>query len=66
MFLVDEALDRLAAQNPREAELVKLRYFVGMTLEEAAQALNISARAADSDWSHAKARLFRELKSRRL
>lgn len=65
MFLVDEALDRLAAQNPREAQLVKLRYFVGMTLEEAAQALNISARTADSDWSHAKAWLFRELKSQR-
>ena len=65
MFLIDEALDKLAAQNPREAELVKLRYFVGMTLDEAAQALNISPRTADSDWSHAKAWLFRELKSKR-
>jgi RNA polymerase sigma factor (TIGR02999 family) len=59
---VHEALDKLALQNKAEAELVKLRYFVGMTLEEAAQALNISARTADNYWAHAKAWLYTEIK----
>jgi DNA-directed RNA polymerase specialized sigma24 family protein len=48
-----------------EAELVKLRYFVGMTLEEAADALGISARTADNYWSHARAWLFHELKAQK-
>ena len=51
---VHEALDKLAIQNKAEADLVKLRYFVGMTLEEAAAALGISARTADNYWAHAK------------
>ncbi len=42
LLAVNDALDKLAAQNKLEAELVKLRYFVGMTLEEAADALGIS------------------------
>jgi RNA polymerase sigma factor (TIGR02999 family) len=62
LLAVDEALDKLAAHNKREAELVKLRYFVGMTLEEAAEALGISARTADNYWAHARAWLFHELK----
>ena len=62
---VDDALDKLALQNSAEAELVKLRYFVGMTLEEAAQAMNISARTADNYWAHAKAWLFTEIKRSR-
>jgi DNA-directed RNA polymerase specialized sigma24 family protein len=41
------------AQNKSERELVKLRYFVGMTLEEAADALGISTRTADNYWAHA-------------
>lgn len=60
---VNEALDKLAAQNKLEAELVNLRYFVGMTLEEAAEVLGVSARTADNYWAHARAWLFRELKS---
>ena len=63
LLAVDEALDRLAAQHKLEAELVKLRYFVGMTLEEAADVLGISARTADNYWAHARAWLFRELKA---
>ncbi len=59
---VNEALDKLAAQSKLEAELVKLRYFVGMTLEEAAEVLGISARTTDNYWAHARAWLFRELK----
>ena len=65
ILAVNEALDKLALQNQAEAELVKLRYFVGMTLEEAAKALNISARTADNYWAHARAWLFREIKAQR-
>ena len=64
LLAVNEALDKLAAQNKLEAELVKLRYFVGMTLEEAAEVLGISARSADNYWAHARAWLFREVKVR--
>ena len=64
LLAVNDALDKLAAQNKLEAELVKLRYFVGLTLEEAAEVLGISARTADNYWAHARAWLFRELKAR--
>jgi RNA polymerase sigma factor (TIGR02999 family) len=63
LLAVNDALDKLSAQNKSEAELVKLRYFVGMTLEEAADALAISARTADNYWAHARAWLFHELKA---
>jgi RNA polymerase sigma factor (TIGR02999 family) len=63
LLAVNDALDKLAALSKSEAELVKLRYFVGMTLEEAADALGISARTADNYWAHARAWLFHELKS---
>jgi hypothetical protein len=46
LLAVDEALDRLGAQHPPQAELVKLRYFVGMTVQEAADVLAISADTA--------------------
>jgi RNA polymerase sigma factor (TIGR02999 family) len=62
MLAVNEALDRLAAQNKVEAELVKLRYFVGLTLDESAGVLGISSRTADNYWAHARAWLFREIK----
>jgi RNA polymerase sigma factor (TIGR02999 family) len=65
LLAVNEALDKLAAQNKVEADLVKLRYFVGMTLDEAAEVLGISARTADNYWAHARAWLFRELKGQR-
>jgi DNA-directed RNA polymerase specialized sigma24 family protein len=45
--------------------LVKLRYFVGMTLDEAAEVLGVSARTADNYWAHARAWLFNEIKSQR-
>jgi len=64
LLAVNEALDKLAAQNKSEAELVKLRYFVGMTSEEAADALGISPRTADNYWAHARAWLFHELNAR--
>jgi len=63
LLAVNDALDKLAARNKFEAELVKLRYFVGMTLEESAKVLGISARTADNYWAHARAWLFDELKA---
>jgi RNA polymerase sigma factor (TIGR02999 family) len=63
LLAVSEALDKLAAQNKVEAELVKLRYFVGMTIDEAAEVLGISARSADNYWAHARAWLFRAIKA---
>jgi RNA polymerase sigma factor (TIGR02999 family) len=63
LLAVNEALDKLAAQNKAQAELVKLRYFVGMTLEESAEVLGMSARTADNYWAHARAWLFQELKT---
>ena len=65
LLAVNDALDKLAALSQSEAELVKLRYFVGMTLEEAAEVLGISARTADYYWAQARAWLFHELKSQK-
>jgi RNA polymerase sigma factor (TIGR02999 family) len=65
LLAINDALDKLATQNKVEAELVKLRYFVGMTLDEAAEILGISARTADNYWAHARAWLFREIKAQR-
>jgi RNA polymerase sigma factor (TIGR02999 family) len=58
---VDAALDALAEQDPQTAELVKLRYFVGLTLGDAAAALGIPRRTADRIWAYAKAWLQAEL-----
>jgi RNA polymerase sigma factor (TIGR02999 family) len=51
---LDEALEQLAAKDPRKERLVKLRYFAGLTIEQAAQALGISTSTADNDWAYAK------------
>jgi RNA polymerase sigma factor (TIGR02999 family) len=61
LLAVNEALEQLAAAHPLEAELVKLRYFVGLTHDEAAEALGISARTAKYYWAHARAWLFHEI-----
>ncbi len=61
LLLVHEAIDALAAHDPRKADLVKQRYFVGFTLEEAADALNISHRTAKRDWAYARAWLYQEV-----
>lgn len=61
VLALDEALQRLAAEDPPKAELVKLRYFAGLTLEEAAAILKVSPATADRYWAYAKAWLFREL-----
>lgn len=54
LIALDEALDRLAVAHPRKAELVQLRYFAGLTTEQAADALGISTSTADNDWAYAK------------
>jgi RNA polymerase sigma factor (TIGR02999 family) len=64
ILAISDALDRLAVHHPAEAELVKLRYFVGMTNNEAAEALGISPRTAKYYWTHARAWLFREIQPR--
>jgi RNA polymerase sigma factor (TIGR02999 family) len=61
ILAVDEALTRLAGADPLAADLVKLRYFVGMSLPEAAEALGISPRTADRVWAYARSRLQQEL-----
>ena len=61
LLAVNEALDKLAVEHPSAAEVVKLRYFVGMTIEEVAEALRISPRTAQYYWSHARAWLFNEI-----
>jgi RNA polymerase sigma factor (TIGR02999 family) len=55
VLAVDEALGRLAAADPQAAELVKLRYFAGMSIPDAAAALSISPRTADRLWAYARA-----------
>jgi RNA polymerase sigma factor (TIGR02999 family) len=55
---LDEVLDRLAAEEPEAAAVVKLRYFVGLTAEQAADALGISLRTANRHWAYARAWLF--------
>jgi DNA-directed RNA polymerase specialized sigma24 family protein len=61
MLAVNDALDRLAARDARKAELVKLRYFSGLSIDEAADILGISAPTAKRDWVYARAWLFREM-----
>ncbi len=61
ILAISGILDRFAVIEPRKAEVVKLRYFVGMTLEETAEALGISTPTAKRDWTFARAWLFREL-----
>jgi RNA polymerase sigma factor (TIGR02999 family) len=64
LLAVDEALDRLAAADPAVAELVKLRYFAGMTIQEAAKVLGVSSRTANDYWTYAKAWLLRAIEGR--
>ncbi|MEO8350857.1 MAG: sigma-70 family RNA polymerase sigma factor [Chthoniobacteraceae bacterium] len=63
LIAVHEALDRLAAHDARKAELVKLRYFAGLSTSEAAEVLGISVPTADRDWAYARAWLHAELRA---
>jgi RNA polymerase sigma factor (TIGR02999 family) len=62
LLAVHEALDELEKQDPQAATLVKLRYFVGMNLRDAAEQLGISPRSADRLWAYARVWLHREIK----
>ncbi len=61
LLALDEALNRLAALNPRQAQVVELRYFGGLSEEEAAEALKVSLRTVQRDWNLARLWLYREL-----
>src|SRR5262245_31746329 len=65
ILAVDEALAKLAGENPPVARLVNLRYFAGMTLEEAAAVLQVSVRPAYRYWDYARAWLHREISTSR-
>jgi RNA polymerase sigma factor (TIGR02999 family) len=63
LLAVDDALEQLAAGDRTAAELVKLRFFAGMTLDEAAKALGMARRTADRVWAYARAWLFDRLRN---
>jgi RNA polymerase sigma factor (TIGR02999 family) len=63
ILAVNEALEKFAAADKQKAELVKLRYFVGLTLPEAAEVLGISERTAKRYWAYARAWLFEEIRA---
>jgi RNA polymerase sigma factor (TIGR02999 family) len=64
LLAIHEALDELAAHDARKAELVKLRYFAGLSIEEAAEALGIAEATAKRDWAYARAWLYRVVRNR--
>ena len=61
LLALDEALERFAKVDPAKAELVKLRYFAGLTLEEAGRLLGLSPATADRHWAFARAWLYKEI-----
>lgn len=61
LLALDDALQKLEAHDAQKAQLVKLRYFAGLTLEDAAETLGISAATAKRYWSYSRAWLFREI-----
>jgi RNA polymerase sigma factor (TIGR02999 family) len=61
LLALNEALDKLAAESPPRADLVKLRYFAGLTIEEAATAMNISPATAKRYWTYSRAFLYHAL-----
>ncbi|HEX9784319.1 MAG TPA: ECF-type sigma factor [Opitutaceae bacterium] len=65
LLAVDEALARFAASDPQKAEFVKLRYFAGLTIDEAAQMLGISRTTAKRWWNYSRACLHAELEPER-
>lgn len=63
ILALNEALEKLAIEDPESAELVKLRFFAGMSNQEAAQTLGVSERSAKRYWTFARAWLFQEIRS---
>jgi len=64
LLAVDEALRELADESPDKAELVKLRFFAGLTLEEAAESLGISRTTAYRQWAYARAWVYERVRER--
>jgi len=64
LLALHEALTKLEQQDPRRAELVKLRFFAGLTIAEAARVLGVSASTADNDWAYARSWLRLEIEGR--
>ena len=65
LVALDEALDRLAAEDPASAELVKLRFFGGLTMPEIARVMKTSLRTAERQWTYARTWLYAELADRK-
>ena len=63
-MIKSELVQRLAARNPVQAQVVKLRFFVGMTAAESAEVLGLSERTVKQYWSHAKTWLYHEIQSK--
>ena len=61
IMALDEAISRLETEQPRAAEVVKLRFFAGLTLEETAKTMGLSERTVKREWQYARAWLFRAL-----
>jgi RNA polymerase sigma factor (TIGR02999 family) len=64
LVAVDDALDRLAAEDARKARVVELRFFGGLSMEETAQTLGVSLRTVHNDWAFARAWLYQALKEK--
>jgi RNA polymerase sigma factor (TIGR02999 family) len=62
LLLVNESLEKLAKEDPRAAEIAKLRFFGGLTLEEAAQVMAVTERTANRYWAFARVWLFDEMR----
>ena len=65
LLAVHDVLDKLAAEDSQKAEVTKLRYFVGMTFEEAAEVLGISVATAKRHWAYARAWLYEEIQAQK-
>ena len=61
LLALNSALERLAELDPRQAKILELRFFAGLTVREVAEALGVSKRTVEGDWAHARAWLRREL-----
>lgn len=61
LVALDEALKRMEADDPRQGQIVNMRYFAGLTNEEAAAALGVSVSTIESEWRYIRRRLFNEL-----
>jgi DNA-directed RNA polymerase specialized sigma24 family protein len=65
LFLIDDAIDQLAAEDAQAAQLVKLRYYAGLSVEQAAELVGIARSTAYEHWAYARAWLLREVRGRR-